>query len=74
MDDIFAVGKNREYLQELAANKKILVPFIGAGFSYPFCAGWEDFLKNYFAALKRDGELLQDEIAEFEWFNDPNMP
>ncbi|MCX6581025.1 MAG: SIR2 family protein [Candidatus Aminicenantes bacterium] len=75
MDDIFAVGKNRKYLQELADNKKIPVPFIGAGFSKPYCAGWEDFLKNYFAALKRDGALLQEEITEFERLkDDANMP
>ena len=74
MDDIFAVGKNRKYLQELAKKSKDLVPFIGAGFSQPFCAGWEVFLKNYFAALKRDGDLLRDDIAEFERFNDANIP
>jgi len=66
MRDLFAIGKNREYLHELKDNRNHAVPFIGAGFSYGFCPTWAEFLDKYFENMKARDELLPEEVEEFE--------
>jgi tetratricopeptide (TPR) repeat protein len=72
--DLFSIEKNREYLQELAKNRKNLVPFIGSGFSFPFCPFLGQFLWGCFQRLKNDGLLLPEEIEEFELIESGDQP
>ncbi|HLP57995.1 MAG TPA: hypothetical protein VK186_04160, partial [Candidatus Deferrimicrobium sp.] len=74
MKNLLDLEKNRDYLKTLINNKKNLVPFLGAGFSNPTCPGWEDFLLNYFASLKKDNALLPKEITAFDEFKAPGKP
>jgi hypothetical protein len=59
-NDILHVPGNAENLQELSAQKKFLVPFIGSGFSVPACPTWSDFVDLFFKEIK-DKFLLREE-------------
>ena len=50
-----------DHLKRLLAEKKSLVPFIGAGFSVPACPTWSGFLEQYFQGLKENFLLPKDE-------------
>jgi hypothetical protein len=64
-NDILQVPGNAKNLEKLIAQKRSLVPFIGAGFSMPACPTWSDFLENFFQKLKKDEFLLAKEQKEY---------
>ena len=63
-----------DHLKKLLAEKELLVPFIGAGFSVPACPTWSGFLEQYFLGLKENFLLPKDERFYLKLKNskDPN--
>jgi len=64
-NDILQEPGNAENLKRLMAQKKFLVPFIGAGFSVPACSTWAKFLENFFQKLRKDEFLLPQEEEKY---------
>jgi tetratricopeptide (TPR) repeat protein len=68
-NDILQELGNAENLKKLIAQKKSLVPFIGAGFSVPACPTWAKFLDLFFKSIK--GEfLLAGDIKHYKQLKD----
>jgi tetratricopeptide (TPR) repeat protein len=63
-----------DHLKKLLAEKELLVPFIGAGFSVPACPTWSGFLEQYFQGLKEHFLLPEDETfyLKLKKSTDPN--
>jgi tetratricopeptide (TPR) repeat protein len=63
-----------DHLKKLLAEKELLVPFIGAGFSVPACPTWSGFLEQYFLGLKENFLLSKDErfYLKLKKSKDPN--
>ena len=67
-------GEIDDNLKKLPAEKELLVPFIGAGFSVPACPTWTGFLEQYFQGLKENFLLPEDETfyLKLKEGKDPN--
>ncbi|MFC2146615.1 SIR2 family protein [Acidobacteriota bacterium] len=59
-NDILQEPENAANLKKLIAQKKSLVPFIGAGFSVPACPTWSAFLELFFNGIKEEFLLAED--------------
>ncbi|UCH98446.1 MAG: SIR2 family protein [Candidatus Aminicenantes bacterium] len=53
-NDILQEPGNAKNIKKLIAQKKFLVPFIGAGFSAPACPTWSAFLDLFFDGIKEE--------------------
>jgi tetratricopeptide (TPR) repeat protein len=72
MNDLVNIEQNRNNLELLYDARRQVVPFLGAGFSRPFCPGWEDFLNQYFQTMKDQNLLLPNEIEDFAELKNPS--
>ena len=61
--------ENAGNLKKLIANRKYLVPFIGAGFSVPVCPTWANFLDLFFHSIK-DGFLMKEDKKQYRRLKD----
>ncbi|MGD2086193.1 MAG: tetratricopeptide repeat protein [Candidatus Aminicenantes bacterium] len=66
MIDLVNIEQNKKNLALLYDTRQQVIPFLGAGFSRPFCPGWEEFLNQYFQTMKNQNFLHKDEINDFK--------
>lgn len=71
--EILDIPGNRENIRSLTAQKKDLVPFIGAGFSVPACPQWHLFLENVFNDIKENFLLPEDRQRYLRFKQEKNL-
>jgi len=72
MKDILKIPGNPENVERLLLHKETLVPFIGAGFSFDACPGWEKFLETFFLDLCDKGFLTSSNIYKYQQIKTSN--